>query len=214
MPNNEHASKRSEVLSLFPTFVWETRLAPKAWRSLNGRIKDHLDALIPDLKIGQSWQSSHDLHRLTEFEELAQCINSTAASVLEFLKVDCRDIEITACWATVNAPGRGHAVHAHPNSYFSGVYYAQTHTGADTINFHDPRSQMGVIRPPVTELIAANADQAVVKVSDGTLLFFPSWLQHSVDTNSSDKNRISVSFNLMFSEYTEQLCKPLWGRER
>ena len=214
MPNKEHPPKRSEILSLFPTFVWETRLAPKVWRSLNGRIKDHLDTLIPDLTVGQSWQSSHDLHRLTEFEELAQCINSTAASVLEFLKIDCRDVEITACWATVNAPGRGHAAHAHPNSYFSGVYYAQTQAGADTINFHDPRSQMGVIRPPVTELIAANADQALVRVSDGTLLFFPSWLQHSVDTKYSEKNRISVSFNLIFSEYTEQLYKPLWGRER
>ncbi len=214
MPHKEHLGKRSEVLSLFPTFVWQTRLAPKVWRPLNGRIKDYLDTLIPDLEIGQSWQSSHDLHKLIELDELAQCINSTAASVLEFLKIDCRDLEITACWATVNAPGRGHAAHAHPNSYFSGVYYAQTQAGADTINFHDPRSQMGIIRPPVTELTAANADQAVVMVANGTLLFFPSWLQHSVDTNSSERNRISVSFNLMFSEYTEQLCKPLWGRER
>ena len=214
MSQQEHLGKRSEVLSLFPTFVWETQLAPKVWCPLNGRIKDHLHALIPDLEVGQSWQSSHDLHKLTEFEELAHRIKTTAASVLGFLKTDCRDLEITACWATVSAPGRGHASHAHPNSYLSGVYYAQTQAGADTINFHDPRSQMGVIRPPVTELIAANADQAVVKVSDGTLLFFPSWLQHSVDSNSSDRNRISVSFNLMFSAYTEQLCKPLWGKER
>ncbi len=101
MPNEEHPGKRSEVLSLFPTFVWETRLASKVWGPLNGRIKDHLDALIPDLKVGQSWQSSHDLHGLTEFEELAQCINSTAASVLEFLKIDRRDLEITACLAPV-----------------------------------------------------------------------------------------------------------------
>ena len=214
MANKEHVGKRSDVLSLFPTFVWETRLAPKVWRRLNGRIKDHLDTLTPDLDAGQSWQSSHDLHRLTGLDELGQCINSTAAGVLEFLKIEHRDLEITACWATVNAPGRGHAAHAHPNSYFSGVYYVQTQAGADTINFHDPRSQVGVIRPPVTELIAANADQALVRVSDGTLLLFPSWLQHSVDTNSSDRNRISISFNLMFSDYTAQLCKPLWGRER
>lgn len=214
MSHERGLAKRSDVLSLFPTFVWETRLAPTVWRPLNGRIKDHLHALVPDLEVGQSWQSSHDLHRLTEFEELAQCIETTGAGVLAFLKTDCGDLEITACWATVNAPGRGHASHAHPNSYLSGVYYAQTQAGADTINFHDPRSQMGVIRPPVTELIAANADQAVVKVSDGTLLLFPSWLQHSVDSNSSDRNRISISFNLMFSAYTEQLCKPLWGKDR
>ncbi len=48
-------------------------------------------------------------------------------------------------------------------------------TFADTVNFHDPRSQTGIIRPPVTELTAENTDQVVVKVSDGTLLMFPSW---------------------------------------
>ena len=51
--------------------------------------------------------------------------------------------------------------------------------------------------------------ESVVAVSDGMLLLFPSWLQHSVDPNASARNRISVSFNLMFTEYGE-LCKPLW----
>ena len=80
MSQQEHLGKRSEVLSLFPTFVWETQLAPKVWCPLNGRIKDHLHALIPDLEVGQSWQSSHDLHKLTEFEELAHRIKTTAAT--------------------------------------------------------------------------------------------------------------------------------------
>ena len=111
----------------------------------------------------------------------------------------------------MNAPGRGHPKHAHPNSFLSGVYYVQTPSGADTINFHDPRVQPAIIRPPVTELVAANADQAVISVTDGTLLLFPSWLEHSVDVNASEGIRISASFNIMFSEYTEQLCKPLWG---
>jgi hypothetical protein len=62
----------------------------------------------------------------------------------------------------------------------------------------------------VTELTAENTDQVVVKVSDGTLLMFPSWLPHSVDASSSDETRISVSFNVMPSAYTERMSKPLW----
>ncbi len=50
-----------------------------------------------------------------------------------------------------------------------GSFALRTHEGADTVNFHDPRSQTGIIRPPVTELTAENTDQVVVKVSDGTL---------------------------------------------
>ena len=92
----------------------------------------------------------------------------------------------------------------------SGVYYLRTHPGADTINFHDPRTQASVIRPLVVELTAGNTDQVVVKVTNGTLLMFPSYLQHSVDANMSDEERISVSFNIMFSSFTEKLSRPLW----
>jgi len=101
-------------------------------------------------------------------------------------------------------------MHSHPNNYLSGVYYVRIQPGADTINFHDPRSQAGIIRPPVTELTSRNTDQVVVRVKNGTLLMFPAYLQHSVDPNGSQQERISVSFNVMFSSFTENLSKPLW----
>jgi uncharacterized protein (TIGR02466 family) len=110
----------------------------------------------------------------------------------------------------VLARGASHRRHAHPNNFLSGVYYVRTPAGADTINFHDPRVQGAVIRPPVVELSAANTDQVVVRVCEGTLLMFPAWLEHSVDANASDEERISVSFNVMFSSFTENLSKPLW----
>ena len=86
----------------------------------------------------------------------------------------------------------------------------RTHPGANTINFHDPRTQAGIIRPPVVELSAENTDQVVVKVTNGTLLMFPAYLQHSVDANMSEEERISISFNIMFSSFTENLSRPLW----
>lgn len=211
MAQRKSTAKHSNVFPLFPTFVWETRLTREVSRKLNCSLLNRLQALMPDVECGQAWQSSHDLHELTELETLVECIHGAATGVLEFLKITYRELEITACWVTVNAPGRGHAAHAHPNSFLSGVYYVQTQDGANTINFHDPRIQTNIIRPPVSELSAANADQAVVKVSDGTLLMFPAWLRHSVDANASEKNRISVSFNLMFAAFAEQLGKPLWG---
>ena len=119
-------------------------------------------------------------------------------------------MEITACWATVLASGASHRVHSHPNNFLSAVYYVHTCPGADTINFHDPRNQTGVIRPPVVELTAENTDQVVVNVGSGTLLVFPSYLQHSVDANAGDAERVSISFNLMFSDFTRNLSKPLW----
>lgn len=117
---------------------------------------------------------------------------------------------MTGCWANVLARGAAHRAHSHPNNFLSGVYYVRTSPGADTINFHDPRSQTAIIRPPVMELTAENTDQVVVRVANGTLLMFPAYLQHSVDANMSEHERVTVSFNIMFSSFTENLSKPLW----
>ena len=130
--------------------------------------------------------------------------------ILRFLRIGCDAFEITGCWANVLAKGAAHKAHSHPNNFLSGVYYVRTHPGTDTLNFHDPRNQAGVIRPPVVELTAENTDQVVVRVKNGTLLVFPSYLQHSVDANVSEEERISISFNIMFSSFTENLSKPLW----
>ncbi len=92
----------------------------------------------------------------------------------------------------------------------SGVYYVQTSPGADTINFHDPRPQASVLRAPVTELTGQKTDQVVVNMASGTLLIFPSYLPHSVSPSASDEQRTSISFNIMFSSFTEKLSKPMW----
>jgi uncharacterized protein (TIGR02466 family) len=133
------------------------------------------------------------------------------AKILKFLSIGYDAVELTGCWATVLARGASHTIHRHPNNFLSGVYYLQTCAGADTINFHDPRAQTGIIRPPVTALTAVNTDQVVLRVHDGTLLVFPSWLEHSVDASAGERERISISFNVMFSSFNERLSKPLWA---
>jgi ectoine hydroxylase-related dioxygenase (phytanoyl-CoA dioxygenase family) len=75
------------------------------------------------------------------------------------------------------------------------------------------RPQTGIVRPPVTELTPYNTDQVVVSVSTGTLIVFPAWLPHSVDANESAKERISVSFNVMFAAFAETMGHPLWGED-
>jgi uncharacterized protein (TIGR02466 family) len=205
--------QNSGVLRMFPTFLWKAELRPEVYQPINDLILRTLgecEAALGDLKPGQSWQSEQTLHELDPFQELIGCIDAAAETVLDYLWLGHKGFEITGCWANVNAPGAEHRAHSHPNNYLSGVYYVQTQEGANTINFHDPRAQTGIFRPPVTELTAENADQVVVTVKDGTLLMFPAWLQHSVDANRGNRARVSVSFNVMLSSYAETLSKPGW----
>jgi len=49
----------------------------------------------------------------------------------------------------------------------------------------------------------------VVKARKGAFLMLPDLLKHSVDANIGEEERISVSFNLMFPSFTQQLSEPL-----
>ena len=203
----------SDVIPMFPTLVWKISLEPELRDAIDTKVMATLESLrrgLPVLEAGHGWQSEQTLHEREEFQELISCVNHVARSVLRFLRIGYELIEITACWATVLAKGAPHKIHSHPNNFLSGVYYVRVHPGSDTINFHDPRRQTYVIRPPVAELTAENTDQVVVRLTNGTLLMFPSYLEHSVDINVSENERVSVSFNIMFSSFTETLTKPLW----
>ncbi len=203
----------SDVIPMFPTLVWKILVKVELRNAMSAKILEALQEIrrdLPGLAPGQGWQSEQTLHQREEFEDLISCVNTAAKSILRFLRIGYDPIEITGCWANVLAKGAAHKAHSHPNNFLSGVYYVRTHAGTDTINFHDPRSQARVIRPPVAELTAENTDQVVVRVTDGTLLIFPSYLEHSVDTNTSEEERISISFNIMFSSFAENLSKPLW----
>ena len=215
--SNEPKIDESNLFALFATSVWKVQLAPAVFERINRAVRISLDQMNPrlgELAPGDRWQSDNQLHALEEFRELVSCILHSARTVLESLKVGCAEIELTGCWANVTTSGASHAMHSHPNNYLSGVYYVQTGPGADTVNFHDPRPQAGVVRPPVTELTGQNTDQVVVNVTNGTLLMFPAYLPHSVSASESDEQRISVSFNLMFSSFTENMSKPMWTGRR
>lgn len=202
-----------EIISMFPTFVWQTMIKEEIYQTLNRDIIHKLTILrktMTEVDHCSSWQSDPDLHKFAEFQALISLVKVAVKNVFAFLKVGHEGFELTGCWANMNVAGTTHKIHSHPNNFLSGVYYVQTAEGSDTINFHDPRVQTGIIRPPVTELSAENTDQVVVRVKSGMFLLFPSWLQHSVDANQSPQARISVSFNIMFSPYVETMSKPLW----
>jgi uncharacterized protein (TIGR02466 family) len=203
----------SDVVRMFPTFVWKAALGPETCQPLNDSILmalGEIGAPLAGLKRGESWQSDHDLHERDRFGEVVACISAAAECVLAYLKVGHQGFRITGCWANVNAPGAGHRFHSHPNNYLSGVYYVRTHPGADSIAFLDPRPQTGIVRPPVTDLTAENTEQVVLTVTDGMLLMFPSWLQHGVDNNRGDRIRVSLGFNVMFRDYAEAMGRPTW----
>ena len=142
--------------------------------------------------------------------ELKDIIDGAATGVLEFLKVVYESIELTACWVNISPPGDSHRPHTHPNNYPSGVYYVHTQEGANTISFNDPRPQTNITSLVTSEITDENAGQIHVTTREGLLVLFPSWLQHQVPRNKGRRARISIAFNLMFSQFGETMSQPKW----
>jgi len=209
----EKTVEGTEVIPLFPTFVWKTKLKPDQAARINQHITVKLKQLaadLPELPPGGKWQTDQTLHQLEEFAELSAIIHGAAEGVIDFMKIIYTSLEITGCWANISAPGARHKAHTHPNNFLSGVYYVRTPEHADTITFDDPRPQSNIICPQNREAGEENAGQMFVNAAEGTLILFPAWLPHSVEENKSGEIRISVSFNLMFTEFGERMSQPKW----
>ena len=151
------------------------------------------------------------MHLYAEFSDLVTLIRAACTGVLEALSVQHKDFVITGCWANINPPGAQHPAHSHPNNILSGVYYVNVPDKVDMITFHDPRPQRHIIEPRIRQQNQFNQLVHNVKVQAGTLAIFPAWLVHSVIPNESKTVRISISFNIMLSDFTETISPPIWS---
>jgi uncharacterized protein (TIGR02466 family) len=202
---------KQEVRELFPTPLWVLDIAALDAAALNAKLKAEIERIIsprPNVPLGSNWQTPHDLHTRAEFAEFTQFIEIAGRSVAQFLQLEKYPMMITGCWANINPPGSYHPTHNHPNNYLSGVYYVEVSDGAPDIIFQDPRPISIMPWSGKLNRVTANAqsEQAVA----GRMIIFPSWLRHHVPSNYGTRERISISFNLMFKNFAETAASPRW----
>jgi uncharacterized protein (TIGR02466 family) len=211
--------EKQEVQELFPCPLWIVDLKPADAAVLNSHLKTEIERMIsprPVIPPGANWQTPQDLHTRPAFAEFVKLVEMAARGVARFLQVDQYPMTITGCWANINPRGAYHPTHHHPNNYLSGVYYVAIPEPGSRIVFQDPRPSM--IMPKPRQYTRMTANGADAQSQEGRMLLFPSWLKHSVPSNEGQSERISISFNLMFREFTETMASPLWdataGKEK
>ena len=198
---------------LFPSVVWIHTVKPEVAGPLNDHLAATIDRLIspkPPRAPGETWQTDATLHERPEFQDLMTLFRAAAQGVLKQYDVDYGEFEITGAWANINPKGGIHPSHNHPNNYLSGVYYVRLPAGSNAIQFHDPRPQLLQITPRVKNYNVHNSIITNVQAQAGQMILFPSWLVHSVLANPSDELRVSISFNVMFTDYLQRISKPKW----
>ena len=104
--------------------------------------------------------------------------------------------KINNMWAIINIGGSTNLRHQHGNSTISGAYYVRAPERAGDIIFYDPRPAPVYSHPNVETPNLLNAQVNGIKPKEGALVLFPSYLDHSVNENLSNRERIVISFNI------------------
>lgn len=125
------------------------------------------------------------------------------ASLKEYFKAtydpvtDC-SLNITQCWANYSGNMEGHHLHHHSNSIVSGVFYVHT-SNLDQLKFYKPflHHKQFVIQPKICNY--TTSDSWYLPARQGSLILFPSHLEHSVESSPRKDTRISLSFNTFLS---------------
>ena len=77
------------------------------------------------------------------------------------------------------------------------MFYLQVPKDSGSLIFHDPRPQSEVLSPPKKQGENLHTAHRVTwEPKQNDLLVFPSWLQHEVEINNSQEERIVISFNI------------------
>jgi len=162
------------------------------------------------------WSSPHDMSMMEwagkVMEDLLAPVIEVATQATEFserapaLTGSRPRWQVVETWANVQRKGGINAVHPHPGTFWSGVYYVDTadiapgkELGGD-LQLFDPRGCLPTMLAPYLRYAVAELHDAGKSISftpeAGRCVLFPGWLSHSVGLYKGDQPRISVAFNL------------------
>ena len=160
-------------------------------------------AQINEIKFEPSMPHSNDgcwrsIHKYTNIEWLYKEIVDLAKEATEFYaSIDPQFTEFSKNkkynlhqWTNVNQPESINVIHSHVGANFSCVYYVQSKDTGDL-----------VFSNPANVLHNCNANSPFVKdiffkPKDKDLILWPSWMPHAVERNSSNKERINLTFDI------------------
>ena len=106
-------------------------------------------------------------------------------------------------WININPPQAFNVTHHHPNCEIAGVLWIKIPKNSGDFIFISPYDFLSYV-----EMFSYKEEfkqelnyyhNYEFSPQEGTLLLFPSHLQHRVARNESNEDRISVSFNLKLS---------------
>jgi uncharacterized protein (TIGR02466 family) len=151
----------------------------------------------PRSNIG-GYQSPDTLHFVEELRPLFEYVARMSYQACSDLDLIESDVALTSAWLNVNGTRQCmHSEHVH-GDVFSGVFYLSVPEGSGKLSITNPAiNRMWKGCSLANQKNQFTGETIKIEPSEGTIIFFPSYLPHSVETNNHDEERISISFNII-----------------
>jgi uncharacterized protein (TIGR02466 family) len=144
------------------------------------------------------YQSPFTLQGEEELRPLFQYVCEMAMQAVQDLNFIDNNIFLTHAWVNFNDTRQCmNTEHIH-GEVFSGVFYLKTPPESGKLVL----TNSGLNRlwggcELIKEKNQFTGESLRIEPEEGSIILFPSYLPHSVETNNHDDERISISFNLM-----------------
>lgn len=197
---------QGQIFSLFPTPLYTYKLENKEYTDVQTELQTVVDALYLEDHWGQNpnWNSSSpylsnkgnfienilkskDLKVVTKFI-MHHCHNYMAVMNVK----PTYKAEIETSWLSLTKTGLSSHIHDHGTSHISGVYWFKTNGLDGDIVFRNSYKAL-----KCNPIGSSFAHENSFPPEQGRIILFPGFLDHSVDENKTNEDRISLSFNIL-----------------
>ena len=103
--------------------------------------------------------------------------------------------QLESSWFSIMRQHTYHEEHHHMPSVWSGVYYVQADQSHPGLTFVNRNHKTHWPRTGVKELTESNSPEVTCVAETGSVIIFPSHVLHKVHQQTTDKDRIMISFN-------------------
>ena len=197
------------IIPIFPQSIYKV-IAPSSLINLIPWL-DKQPKIPSDDSMGYG-EKSKNTYILNEPEckELKDFILNHSLLYSKILGIKCNEYKLTQSWISLKYPNQQHHRHFHSNSVLSGVFYYDTSYDPNysqiiffnkSGNFFLPQNNsINMPQDPEIPLNPFNSGQYHHTPSPGEIILFPSFFDHAVPLNTSNRVRKSLAFNIVPKE--------------
>jgi len=191
------------IHKLFPTPLYSNISSSEEYKNIKEELYSRIDLNSLEYNTPDDWicnvESTFNSYSniIVEFklDYLSNWIFQEVKKFMKDIEKNKLDLAIVNCWINKNIKNSFQEYHNHLPCFLSGVLYLKTSERDGNIVFRTPNPYSSLF-PRVSNNIENFYKNYSFTPKEGLILIFPSWLEHSVEENKYDSERISISFNI------------------